>query len=69
MERPDYDRALEGVLDSKRILLPANRLVEIDRMMRFGAELKQPADSLRHARSLPSGSRRAYRRRPTCRCW
>jgi len=43
MERPQYDRALEGVLDSKRILLPANRLVEIDRMIRFAGELKQPA--------------------------
>jgi hypothetical protein len=42
MERPQYDRALEGVLASKRILLPANRVVEIDRMLRFGAELKQP---------------------------
>src|SRR6202011_3506373 len=42
MERPAYDRALEGVLESKRILLPANRLVEIDRMLRFAAELKQP---------------------------
>jgi len=43
MERPAYDRALEGVLESKRILLPANRRVEIDRMLRFAAELKQPA--------------------------
>jgi len=43
MERPMYDRALEGVLASKRILLPANREVEIDRMLRFAAELKQPA--------------------------
>jgi len=42
MERPAYDRALEGVLESKRILFPANRLVEIDRMLRFAAELKQP---------------------------
>jgi imidazolonepropionase-like amidohydrolase len=42
MQRPSYDRALEGVLESKRILLPANRLVEIDRMLRFAAELKQP---------------------------
>jgi hypothetical protein len=40
--RPDYDRALEGVLDSKRILLPANRMVEIDRMIKFAAGLKQP---------------------------
>jgi imidazolonepropionase-like amidohydrolase len=43
MQRPEYDRALEGVLESKRILLPANRWVEIDRMIRFAAELKQPA--------------------------
>ncbi len=42
MQRPEYDRALEGVLASKRILFPANRLVEIDRMLRFAAELKQP---------------------------
>jgi len=42
MERPAYDRALEGVIESKRILLPANRLVEMDRMLRFAAELKQP---------------------------
>ena len=43
MARPAYDRALEGVLESKRILLPASRLVEMDRMLRFAAELKQPA--------------------------
>ncbi len=42
MQRPEYDRALEGVLDSPRILLPANRLVEIDRMLRLAADLKQP---------------------------
>lgn len=42
MQRPEYDRALEGVLESKRILLPANRVVEMDRMLRFAAELKQP---------------------------
>src|ERR1039457_2332045 len=39
---PEYDRALEGVLDSPRILLPANRLVEIDRMLHLAADLKQP---------------------------
>jgi imidazolonepropionase-like amidohydrolase len=43
MKRPEYDRALEGVLESKRILLPAHRKVEIERMLRFAAELKQPA--------------------------
>lgn len=40
--RPDYDRALEGLLDSPRILLPANRAVEMTRMIQFGRELKQP---------------------------
>jgi imidazolonepropionase-like amidohydrolase len=53
MERPQYDRALEGVLDSQRILLPASRLVEIDRMIRFAAELKQP--------TILYGMREAYR--------
>jgi imidazolonepropionase-like amidohydrolase len=53
MQRPEYDRALEGVLESKRILLPANRMVEIDRMLRFAAELKQPA--------ILYGVREAYR--------
>jgi hypothetical protein len=52
-ERPEYDRALEGVIESKRILLPANRLVEIDRMLRFAKELKQPA--------ILYGLREAYR--------
>jgi imidazolonepropionase-like amidohydrolase len=41
MERPEYDRALEGIAASKRLLLPANRLVEVDRMLHFAAELKQ----------------------------
>ncbi|MGA3236357.1 MAG: amidohydrolase family protein [Bryobacteraceae bacterium] len=53
MQRPQYDRALEGVLDSKRILLPANREVEIDRMIHFSAELKQP--------TILYGVREAYR--------
>ena len=41
--RPEYDRALEGVLASPRILLPASRRVDIDRMLHFAQELKQPA--------------------------
>ncbi len=41
--RPDYDRALEGVLATPRILLPATRNVEIERMLHFAAELKRPA--------------------------
>ncbi|MBZ5625848.1 MAG: amidohydrolase family protein, partial [Acidobacteriia bacterium] len=53
IQRPEYDHALEGVLESKRILLPANRLVEIDRMLRFAAELKQPA--------ILYGARESYR--------
>jgi hypothetical protein len=42
VKRPDYDRALEGVLESPRILLPASRAVELDRMTRFARDLKQP---------------------------
>ena len=53
MERPQYDRALEGVLDSKRILLPANREVEIDRIIRLAADLKRP--------TIIYGAREAYR--------
>lgn len=40
-KRPAYDRALEGVLEAPRLLLPASRAVELDRMIRFAAELKQ----------------------------
>ncbi len=43
LARPEYDRALEGVLSSPRILLPARRRVEIDRIARLAADLKQPA--------------------------
>ncbi len=42
LERPAYDRALEGLLDSPRILLPAVSGVEISRMIRFSKELKRP---------------------------
>jgi len=41
--RPDYDRALEGFLECPRVLLPARSAVEIERMIRFAAELKTPA--------------------------
>ena len=41
-KRPEYDRALEGVLESPRVLLPASRAVELDRMIRFARGLKQP---------------------------
>ena len=38
-KRPEYDRALEGVLDSPRVLLPARNAVELMRMARFAADL------------------------------
>ena len=41
--RPAYDHTLEGVLESPRILLPAQRAVEIDRMIRFAGTLNVPA--------------------------
>lgn len=41
LPRPEYDRALEGVLESPRILLPANNQIQIRRMIKFAAELKQ----------------------------
>jgi hypothetical protein len=43
LRRPDYDRSLEGVLEAPRVLLPATRAVEAERMVRFAAELKRPA--------------------------
>ncbi len=39
LQRPAYDRTLEAVLESQRVLLPADRAVEIDRMIRFAKEL------------------------------
>jgi hypothetical protein len=41
--RPSYDRAVEGVLESPRVLLPASSVVQLERMARFAAELKLPA--------------------------
>jgi hypothetical protein len=41
LERPGYDRTVEGVIESPRILLPAQRKVEIERMLNFGRELHQ----------------------------
>lgn len=40
LQRPAYDRALEGVLASPRVMIPANRAVEIERMVKFAQELK-----------------------------
>jgi hypothetical protein len=40
--RPGYDHELEGLIESPRILLPANEAQQIDRMLNFGRELKVP---------------------------
>jgi Amidohydrolase family len=42
-KRPNYDRAVEGLLESRRLLLPAEDAKQIDRMIRFASELKRPA--------------------------
>lgn len=39
LRRPAYDRTLEGVIESPRVLLPARRAVEIDRMVKFAGDL------------------------------
>ncbi len=43
LQRPAYDRTLEGVIASPRVLLPAGRNVEIERMVAFAKELKLSA--------------------------
>ncbi len=40
--RPEYDHDLEGLLESPRLLLPADQAQQIDRMLTFGQELKVP---------------------------
>jgi len=41
MARPPYDRALEGVIESPRILMPGRHFVEIDRNILLAKEFKQ----------------------------
>ena len=41
-KRPEYDRYLEGLAESPRLLLPADEWQQIDRMLSLGAELKTP---------------------------
>lgn len=43
LSRPAYDRALEGVLEAERIVIPAVTRVELERMAKLAAELKAPA--------------------------
>jgi hypothetical protein len=52
-QRPRYDRALEGVLEAPRVLLPVPRAIDIEPMIRFSAELK--------ANSIFYGGHEAYR--------
>ena len=40
--RPEYDHALEGLADSPRVLLLAEQEQQIERILRFGRELKTP---------------------------
>lgn len=42
LKRPEYDKTLEGLDASPRILLPAAETQQIDRMIAFGQELKVP---------------------------
>jgi imidazolonepropionase-like amidohydrolase len=42
-KRPSYDRAVEGLNESPRLLLPADDAKQVDRMLGFAAELKRPA--------------------------
>ncbi len=55
LQRPEYDRALEGVLQSSRVLLPATRRVDVDRMLRFANEMHLKAVLY----GLPEGYRSA----------
>jgi imidazolonepropionase-like amidohydrolase len=41
-KRPEYDRALEGLLEAPRVLLPATYVRELERMIRLSADLKSP---------------------------
>jgi hypothetical protein len=43
LPRPAYDRALEGVIESSLVLLPAGNVVEIERMVALAEELKLKA--------------------------
>jgi Amidohydrolase family len=41
-ERPAYDHYLDGLSEAPRILLPATEAQQIDRILAFSSELKQP---------------------------
>ena len=65
--RPDYDRAVEGLLESPRALLPASSAVQLERMARFAAELKLNAVLYGGARSLRRCAEAASS--SAIRCW
>lgn len=54
VKRPEYDRALEAVLETRRALLPASRAVEIERVLHLAAELP-------HVEAILYGGHEAYR--------
>jgi len=41
MKRPEYDRALEAVLETRRLLLPASRPVEVERAVKLCGEFRE----------------------------
>jgi imidazolonepropionase-like amidohydrolase len=41
--RPAYDRALEGVLRARRLMMPASGPIQMERMLKLSADLKTPA--------------------------
>jgi imidazolonepropionase-like amidohydrolase len=43
LRRPEYDRALEGMLQSSLVLLPAETDIDIERMVALAGELKRKA--------------------------
>jgi imidazolonepropionase-like amidohydrolase len=53
LRRPEYDRAVEGLVECPRTLLPAGNAVQLERMARFAAELKLNA--------ILYGAQEAYR--------
>jgi imidazolonepropionase-like amidohydrolase len=42
VKRPEYDRALEGVLEARRVLLPAASATAMERMLKLASDLKTP---------------------------
>ncbi len=58
LKRPAYDRALEGVVESSRVLLPASSAVQIDRMLRLARGI-EGAEAVCTVATRPTASRAA----------